>query len=356
MAFNLAVLKLPTLKVGSQGEAVRAWQNFLREKDYSVGAADGQFGPNTEQVTKLYQQRHNLTPTGVVDNNTYPTALNDGFIYKVPNFSANLLFSYLRLGEPEIKELQGVLNTIIEPNLTVDGDFGPRSQKGLAQAYKQRDVRLRSDLESRMAATKRKLGDDYLPALDMINGYAKRLRFRLSGAHWVEYFPTSRSINDLASPFRERVQAFQKALLDGGAQVIVAATYRPRERAYLMHYAARISRGNIAAANVPGFAGVDIDWVHYTNAGSVQAAQEMADTYGVGGNPVALESRHTQRLAIDWNITWNGVMKVKQANGTVVNVGAPQNAANNGLLHRIGRSYGVIKLLNDPPHWSNDGR
>ena len=48
MAFNLAVLKLPTLKVGSQGEAVRAWQNFLREKDYSVGSADGQFGPNTE--------------------------------------------------------------------------------------------------------------------------------------------------------------------------------------------------------------------------------------------------------------------------------------------------------------------
>jgi hypothetical protein len=27
----------------------------------------------------------------------------------------------------------------------------------------------------------------------------------------------------------------------------------------------------------------------------------------------------------------------------------------NPVLHKIGASYGVIKLLSDPPHWSSDG-
>ncbi len=356
MAFNISVLRLSILKNGLSGVAVRSWQRFLQEEEYLVGTVDGSFGSLTEQATRTYQQRNGLPINGVVDNTTYTKALVDGYIYKVPNLTAALLLSYLRFGTTEIKDLQASLNTIITPDLTVDGDFGPRSSDGLAQAYVQRDVRLRGDFENKLStATKQKLGTDFNPAMDILNGYAKRIRFRLSGPHWVNYFPTSQLIADLASPFREKVQAFQDALIEAGTQVIIAATYRPKERAYLMHYSARVDRGQIAPGDVPSMPGVDIKWVHYTNAGSLQAAQLMVEAYGVGGNPVALESRHTQRLAIDWNIIWNGTITVKKKDGTSVSIGNPPNGAANTLLHSVGSSYGVFKLLNDPPHWSSDG-
>ena len=357
MAFNINVLKLPVLKNGSNGSTVRAWQSFLKEAEYPIGTVDGDFGNVSEQATRTYQQRNSLPVNGVVDNTTYTKALSDGFIYKVPNLTAALLLSYLRFGEAENKDLQKSLNTILNPDLVVDGDFGARSSQGLAQAYLQRDVRLQGDLENKLSdATKQKLGADLNPALDILNGYAKKIRFRLSGPHWYDFFPTSRSISDLASPFREKVQAFQKALVDAGAQSIIAATYRPKERAYLMHYSAKISREQIDPEDVPSMDGVDIEWAHYTNAVSRQAADLMVEAYGTGGNPVALESRHTQRLAIDWNITWEGTIKIKKKNGTTVNIGSPTNGASNISLHVVGSSYGVIKLVNDPPHWSSDGR
>jgi hypothetical protein len=358
MAFNISALKLPTIKKGSQGAAVSAWQQFLKDSDYAVGTVDGDFGNLTDTATRSYQQKRGLTVTGVVDNDTYTKALNQGFLFRVPNFSVAMLWSFLKFGTAEIKDIQKSLNAIakLNPPLTVDGDFGPRSNKGLSQAYKQRDVRLRGELEQQIsAATKQKLAADLSPALDIVNSYAKRLRFRLSGPYWANSFPTSRSINDLASPFREKVQAFQKALIAGGAQTIVAATYRPKERAYLMHYAAEIDRGEIEPGDVPDFPGVDIDWVHYTNAGSLQAAEQMVDEYGIGGNPVALESLHTQRLAIDWNITWEGTLKIKNADGDIVEIGAPRNGSSNDTLAEVGASYGVYKLDSDPPHWSYNG-
>ncbi len=358
MAFNISALKLTTIKKGSEGPAVKAWQNFLKEAEYPVGTADGDFGNITDQVTRSYQQRNGLPVTGVVDNTTYAKALDQGFIYKVPNFSARMLLDYLRFGQAEVKDLQKSLNAIatLNPPLTADGDFGPRSTEGLAEAYLKRDVRMRGELEQQLSsATKQKLASDLTPGLDIFNGYAKKLRFRLSGPHWYNFFPTSRSILDLASPFRQKVQAFQKALVDAGAQTIITATYRPPERAYLMHYAARIDRRQIAPQDVPSMAGVDIDWVHYTNAGSLLAAAQMVDAYGLGGNPVALKSLHTQRLAIDWNITWEGTLKIKDGDGNIVQIGAPRDSSNNTTLFDVGASYGVYKLESDPPHWSYNG-
>jgi len=358
MAFNISVLKLTPIKKGSSGPLVRAWQNFLKEADYPIGTADGAFGNISDQVTRSYQQKNGLPANGVVDNTTYAKALDQGFIYKVPNFSIGMLLSYIRFGTAEIKDLQKTLNAIatLSPPLTVDGDFGARSTKGLAEAYLKRDVRMRGELEQKLStATKQKLAGDFSEALDILNGYAKRLRFRLSGPHWYNYFPTSRSVSDLASPFRQMVQAFQKALVEAGAQTIISATYRPPERAYLMHYAARIDRRQIAPQDVPSMAGVDIDWVHYTNGGSLLAAAQMVDAYGLGGNPVALQSLHTQRLAIDWNITWEGTLKIKDGDGKIVSIGTPRDGTSNTTLFDVGASYGVYKLEIDPPHWSYNG-
>lgn len=358
MAFNISALKLSVIKKGSKGPLVSAWQRFLQESDYPIGTVDGDFGNATDTATRSFQQKQDLPIAGVVDMATYGKALNLGFIFKVPNFSAKMMLDFLRFGNAEVKDLQKSLNAIakLNPGLAIDGDFGSRSVDGLAEAYKQRDVRLRGDLDQQMSsATKQKLGDDFDPALDIINSFAKRVRFRLSGSHWYNYFQTSRSISDLASPFRQRVQAFQKALVDAGAQVIVAATYRPPERAYLMHYAAAIDRGEIDPDDVPNFPGVDIEWSHYYRAGSLLAAAQMVDIYGIGGNPVALESLHTQRLAVDWNITWEGTLRIKNGDGDIVTIGSPRNGANNEDLFNVGASYGVYKLESDPPHWSYNG-
>ncbi|QIR39980.1 peptidoglycan-binding protein [Tolypothrix sp. PCC 7910] len=357
MAFNVNVLKLPVIKLGSNNSVVTAWQSFLKDAEFPIGVVDGDFGKQTDQATRSYQQRNGLTADGVVGNMTYAKALNQGLIFKL-NLAANTLLSYLNFGEAEVKDLQASINKTgqLNPPLKADGDFGITSNKGLAEAYKKRDVRWRSEIEAALSdATKQKLGQDLTPALDILNGYAKIQRFTLSGAHWIDSFPTSKLIADLASPFRQRVEAFQKALIDAGCQVIVTATHRPKERAYLMHYAARIDRQDIAAKYVPSMAGVNIEWEHYTNAGSLQAAKEMVDAYGVGGNPVSLNSRHIQRLAIDWNVTWNGKINIKDANGKTVTIGDPANAALNRNLWTVGSSYGVYKLSNDPPHWSVDG-
>ncbi len=356
MAFNLKVWQLPILKTGSQSDFARAWQGFLKDNGFPVGTVDGDFGNLTATATRNYQQKNSLPVTGIVDNATYLKALVDGLIYKLPNFTANRLLDFINFGVPETIDLQKVLNSFLNPDLIADGDFGYRSTQGLAEVYRQRDTQIRNDLEKLLSApTKTKLGNDLAPALDILTGYAKRLRLRLSGAHWINYFPTSRSISDLTAPFRDRVTAFQKALIAAGAQTIVSATYRPPERAYLMHYAASIDREDIDAADVPIFPGVPIDWAHYTDAITLQAAAAMVDAYGIGGNPVALQSRHTQRQAIDWNVTWKGTLTVKDNTGKAVSVGSPNDSSRNQTLFDIGASYGVYKLDGDPPHWSADG-
>ncbi len=363
MAFNIGVLNLPILRLGFEGSYVSAWQSFLKNEGYPIEVVDGDFGQLTDKATRIYQQKNNLDVDGVVGNGSYTQAAKQGFIEKgfiqqVPNIQGNQLLNYLGFEETQVKNLQASLNQVarLTPALVVDGDFGPRSSKGLAEAYLKRDIRLKGELEAVINdATKQSLGEHFSRSMQIFDKYARVLRLRLSGPHWIKSFPTSRAIADLKSPFRQRVQRFEKALIDAGCQVIVTATHRPRERAHLMHYASRIARRNIYPRYVPGLKGVNIDWEHYTRAGSIRGAQDMVDAYGIGNNPVSLRSRHIQRLAIDWIITWEGTIKIKDTRGRVITVGAPTDASANQTMWRVGASYGVYKLAGDPPHWSIDG-
>ena len=359
MAFNIMVLNLPILRLSSEGAYVSAWQSFLKDEGYAIEVVDGDFGKLTDKATRVYQQKNNLEADGIVGNYTYTQAAHQGFILKIPNLRGSQLLDYLGFGETEVKDLQASLNRVAQltPALVVDGDFGPRSSKGLAEAYLKRDIRLRGELETVLnAATKQKLGNNFARAMDIFDKYARILRLRLSGPHWVKSFPTSRSILDLGSPFRQRVQKFEKALIDAGCQVVVTATHRPRERAYLMHYASRIARKDISPNYVPSLTRVDIDWEHYTRAGSLRGARDMVNAYGIGNNPVSLRSRHIQSLAIDWIITWQGIIRIKDGNGRIVTIGTPTDGSANRNMWRVGASYGVYKLAGDPPHWSVDGR
>jgi len=164
-----------------------------------------------------------------------------------------------------------------------------------------------------------------------------------AGPAWVKRFPGSSSLTDLASPFREHVSEFIAELQRRGCRVHVTATYRPAERAYLMHWCCMIAGyrdkahifHQIDPQNVPAMEGVDIDWTCGNEIGIARTrAIQMRDAFGIV-YPAALESRHTQRRAIDMTITgWTGT---------------------NQALWDLGKSYRVFKLVSDPPHWSDDG-
>lgn len=73
----------------------------------------------------------------------------------------------------------------------------------------------------------------------------------LSGPEWAKRFPGSRSTSDLVLPFRTGVNAFIASMQAGGAKVVVSATLRPPERAWLMYYSWKIGKGEIDADDVP---------------------------------------------------------------------------------------------------------
>jgi hypothetical protein len=121
-----------------------------------------------------------------------------------------------------------------------------------------------------------------------------------------------------------------------------------------MHFSLMVAKGQIDPRKVPPMAGVNIQWFHGDMARSKNAAAQMAAAYNIAFPPV-LNSRHTQGLAIDMTITWAGTLNIKDASGAVRAIGAPRAGDANSSLHRVGATYGVVKLVSDRPHWSVDG-
>jgi hypothetical protein len=191
-------------------------------------------------------------------------------------------------------------------------------------------------------------------------GRAHQPNGQLSGAQWVNQFPQSTSIDDLVEPFRTNVNNFVSALRAAGAVVHISTTFRPPERAYLMHYSFRIANNTLNPANVPRHPGINIIWLHRDDKGnpdlnaSRQAANAMVAGYNIAFAP-ALHTRHTQGLAIDMTISWRGNLNIMNGSGTVVHITSQPRNGGNTDLHTVGRTYSVIKLARDPPHWSNDG-
>lgn len=179
-----------------------------------------------------------------------------------------------------------------------------------------------------------------------------------AGPAWCDQFPGSASLDDLIEPFRSKAAAFIDALRDAGAAVTVNATYRPPERAYLMHYCCLIAGyrdqekvfHQISPNDVDPFSGVDIDWSCGGDIGAARAAAvAMCQKYNIT-YPAALISNHTLRRAIDMIIQFKGSIRVLDARGI------EHSATCQSDLWPVGASYGVIKLPRDLPHWSSDGR
>jgi len=176
-----------------------------------------------------------------------------------------------------------------------------------------------------------------------------------SGPQWCARFPTSAKLDDLLPDFGDACRAFISAMTKGGATVSIAATYRPPERAYLMHWCCMIGGSGQDPAAVPAMAGVAIDWSCGHNLAQAKAAaRAMMAKYDIQF-PAALVSRHTQRRAIDMTIAWAGTLHITDFDGAAHAIASSPHNGSNPELIAVGRSFGVIKLVSDPPHWSDDG-
>ena len=80
----------------------------------------------------------------------------------------------------------------------------------------------------------------------------------------------------------------------------------------------------------------------------------MVAGYGIVFRP-ALNSRHTEGRAIDMSIAWLGDLVIDRADGESITVTSAPRTGANSSLQMVAASYGVIKLVSDPPHWSVDG-
>ena len=187
-----------------------------------------------------------------------------------------------------------------------------------------------------------------------------------SGVAWVARFPTSTSVADCVQPFRANVTAFIAALRAAGASVDIAATLRPAQRAWLMHWCWAIVHHVVDPRGVPARGDVAIVWAHtnaqggYDAAASMAAAQAMVDAYGMHGLEVApaLNSEHTAGTAIDMAIAWTGTLAIADRAGKPVKIASLPRTGMNPDLKTVGASYGVIKFVggaSDIPHWSIDG-
>ena len=174
----------------------------------------------------------------------------------------------------------------------------------------------------------------------------------LSGARWWHAnqarFPSSSDLADLASPFRENATSFIAALRAAGATVRISVTFRHPVRAKLMHYSYKVRYGQIAPDAVPAIQGCGIEWDHGDLKTSKIAAGEMMRLFGIVYEP-AISSNHGRGTAIDMNVTRPATMSIADGAGKQVTV---KTAAE---LNRVGASYGVHKLVADPPHWSANG-
>jgi hypothetical protein len=176
----------------------------------------------------------------------------------------------------------------------------------------------------------------------------------LSGPQWCARFPGSAKTGDLLPDFRDRVDAFISAMQSAAASVRVSATFRPPERAYLMHWCCMIADSGQDPAAVPAMAGVNIRWAHTSLANSKAAAAAMKKQYAIKF-PAALVSRHTQRRAVDMTIGWQGTLAIRDFDGKLHHITSAPRDGSNPELMAVGATFGVIKLPTDPPHWSDDG-
>lgn len=200
-------------------------------------------------------------------------------------------------------------------------------------------------------------------------------------------FPANSDRDKLAADFKEKWIAFEDALKEAKATVQVQSTLRPIGRAYMMHYSTLLALGKIKPWEVPdqisnrfgdATGHMGIEWSHTTADGRVDLARSKKAAIALMHSfriafPPSLTSNHVRGRAIDVRITWQGSLKIREKGsigkdnkvieGKLHEItslpkhgGLTAEPAGNKKLREVAETYGIHKLINDAPHWSEDGK
>jgi hypothetical protein len=198
------------------------------------------------------------------------------------------------------------------------------------------------------------------PTADTTPAVAKIPAKELSGEQWVARFPGSSSLDVLVDPFKANLTSFKAAIEAAGGTVRVNATYRPPERAYLMHWSYLISKGKNKPQGIPAMDGVNIEWDHGDDKKSIAAANDMIVGFQMEAlaTTPSLTSNHTIKKAADLTISWSGDLTIIDAAKKSITIKSEPKSGLNTELITVGATYNVIKYNRtgtDIPHWSHDG-
>lgn len=219
------------------------------------------------------------------------------------------------------------------------------------------------------------------------------------GPVWSERYQGQSNLHYLAPDFLPKIRDFIDALREANASVTITSGFRPDQRQYLMHWSWKIGRefcwretiapcdsffhpdqevhwyppaapvydGSEAPPEIiwrwrsPPYLPVQIRncirncschrWEYWE---SEAASSALASAFRTVYRP-ARNSRHCEGRAVDMNISWSGDLEIANRDGVVIKITSSPRDGSNVALHAIGASYGVFKLVSDPPHWSSDG-
>ncbi|HKX33231.1 MAG TPA: peptidoglycan-binding protein [Blastocatellia bacterium] len=360
----------------SRNEYVRWAQNRLNRMLGLKLPLDGEMGVETRSAIRSLQRKHGLPTDGIIRRQTERLLTASRPARRRPRATAEFEFEF----ESEIDRgssqyavwVQRSLNRILGLRLAEDGIIGTQTRSAI-RSFQQRSglavdgivgPQTEVALTSAGAAPPPGGSSSYLPtppSTGVPTAPGSPSKKELSGGAWVSRFPTSRSVEDLAQPFRDNVKRFLAALAEAGVKPTMNATLRPPERAYNMHWSWKIAKGYSDGQGIPPYPGVNIVWWHGSAEASRRAAQEMMDGYSTGHSQIApsLTSNHIQGNAVDMTIGWNGNLRIRKANGQYVTItSAPRTGVNPDLIE-VGKSYNVFHIDppdSDVPHWSYNGR
>ncbi|WP_416731864.1 peptidoglycan-binding domain-containing protein [Fictibacillus sp. JL2B1089] len=134
------------LKNGDTGQRVRDLQNKLKRAGYSL-AADGVYGPNTENAVRSFQRKYNLTVDGIAGPNTLnklnavltqPTKPTQPAPPKSSNSNGSAVVPYpgyvIKRGSTDSANISRIQRAL---NISADGNFGPQTESAV-KAYQKR--------------------------------------------------------------------------------------------------------------------------------------------------------------------------------------------------------------------------
>ncbi len=137
-----------SLKLGSEGSAVRQVQQRLKALGYYTGVADGVFGTETQSAVKAFQRRNGLTADGKVGSQTLQKlnsssavrAAGSGTVVTTPTPRPGQTATSLQIGDSgtAVRQVQQRLKELGYYTGVLDGEFG-ESTRSAVKAFQRRN-------------------------------------------------------------------------------------------------------------------------------------------------------------------------------------------------------------------------